>query len=296
MDSLIQKRNIPPQTPSIFAETASLALSHLSIGRAHYPPGGTFGPRLMKYWSLITVLKGHIKFNIDGQVFNAGPHTVFLSHPNGREFYECARSGVTEHTWVRFQLNGLPVELFDHLIHLPRPITLSEEIHARTLEVLRMTGGDQIRHTEQAQAMSLLLFWRYVAEAERVQRGKQVTPAVLAVNLAQEYIHDHIFDTLTVSEIASGAAISPSQLTRLFRAKLSLTPMAYVWKVRTQRGIEMLQNTGLSIGLIAHQCGFKSQAHFTRRIKKQTGIAPGEIRERADQLVSRATNNRQSMS
>ncbi|MFK7800077.1 MAG: helix-turn-helix domain-containing protein [Anaerolineae bacterium] len=284
---MTQTRNIPPQNPTIFAETASLTLSHLSIGRAHYPPGGTFGPRMMKYWSLITVLKGHIKFTIDRQVFNVGPHTVFLSRPNAREYYECARSGVTEHTWVRFQLNGLTDRFLNHLTALPRPITLSEEIHARTLEVMRLTGGDQMRHAEQAQAMSLLLFWRYVAEAERVQRGKQVTPAVLAVNLAQEYIHDHMFDPLTVAEIAAGAAISPSQLTRLFRAKLNLTPMAYVWKVRTQQGIEMLQNTGLSIGLIAHQCGFKSQAHFTRRIKKQTGIAPGEIRERADQLISR---------
>ena len=33
-----------------------------------------------------------------------------------------------------------------------------------------------------------------------------------------------MFDPLTVSEIAAGAAISPSQLTRLFRAKLNLTP------------------------------------------------------------------------
>lgn len=287
---MTQTRNIPPQSPAIFAETASLALSHLSIGRAYYPAGGTFGPRMMKYWSLITVLKGHIKLTVDRQVFNLGPHTVFLSHPNAREYYECARSGVTEHTWVRFQLNGMSDRFLNHLTSLPRPITLSEEIHARTLEVMRLTGGDQMRHAEQAQAMSLFLFWRYVAEAERVQRGKQITPAVLAVNLAQEYIHDHMFDPLTVAEIAAGAAISPSQLTRLFRAKLNLTPMAYVWKVRTQQGIEMLQNTGLSIGLIAHQCGFKSQAHFTRRIKKQTGIAPGEIRERADQLMSRANN------
>lgn len=285
---MTQTRNIPPQDPTIFAETASLTLSHLSIGRAHYPPGGTFGPRLMKYWSLITVLKGHIQFNIDGQRFNAGPQTIFLSHPDHREFYECARSGVTEHTWVRFQLNGMSSKLFKQLTGLPRPITLSEEMHRRTLALLRLTGGDQMRHTEQAQALSLYIFWRYVAEAERVQRGKQPTPAVLAVNLAQEYIHDHIFDPLTVAQIAAGASISPSQLTRLFRSKLNLTPMAYVWQVRTQRGIELLQNTGLSIGLIAHQCGFKSQAHFTRRIKRETGIAPGEIRARADQVTGKA--------
>lgn len=282
---MTQKRNIPPQKPTIFAETVSLSVSHLSIGRAHYPPGGTFGPRQMKYWSLITVLKGHIKFVVDGQTYNAGPHTAFLSHPNTREFYECARSGETEHTWVRFQLNGLTQQMVDRFVNLPRPINLSERFHSKTLEVLHLTGGDHMRHTEQAQAMALFLFWAYVADAEQIQRGKQAPPAVLAVNLAQEYIHNHLFDPLTVQDIAVGAAISPSQLTRLFRAKLDLTPMAYVWMVRTQQGIELLQNTGLSIGHIAHQCGFKSQAHFTRRIKKHTGVAPGEIRERADRLA-----------
>ncbi|MEM8857862.1 MAG: AraC family transcriptional regulator [Chloroflexota bacterium] len=283
---MTQKRNIPPQKPTIFAENASLSLSHLSIGRAHYPPGGTFGPRQMKYWSLITVLKGHVKFLVDGQTYNAGPHTAFLSHPGTREFYECARSGETEHTWVRFQLNGMTQIMYEQFLSLPRPITLSEKFHSRTLEVLRLTGGDHLRHTEQAQAMALNLFWLYVADAEQIQRGKQAPPAVLAVNLAQEYIHNNLFDPLTVADIAAGAAISPSQLTRLFRSKLDLTPMAYVWMVRTQHGIELLQNTGLSIGMIAHQCGFKSQAHFTRRIKKQTGLAPGEIRERADRMMS----------
>lgn len=285
MPNLIQKRNIPPQQPSIYAETASLNVSHLSIGRAHYPPGGTFGPRQMKFWSLITVLKGHVKFNVDGQTYHAGTHTAFLSHPGTKEYYECARSGETEHTWVRFQLNGLSRQQYDRFVALPRPIMLSEEIHARTLEVLRLTGGDHLRHTEQAQAMALYLFWRYVSEAERLQRGKQVSLAVLAVNLAQDFIHEHIFEPITVADIALHASISPSQLTRLFRSKVGQTPMSYVWQVRTQRGIELLQNTGLSIGLIAHQCGFKSQAHFTRRIKKQTGVAPGELRERADRMM-----------
>lgn len=282
---MIKKRNIPPQAPKIFAETASLGVSHLSIGEAHYPAGGTFGPRHMKYWSLITVRKGRIKFVVDGKTFHAEPRTAFLSHPNTKEFYECSPGGETEHTWVRFQLNGVTSEMMEHFLALPRPIPLSEEFHARTLAILRLTGGDHLRHKEQAQAMALALFWRYVAEAERVKQGKQAPPAVLAVNLAQEYVHNHLYDPLTVADIALGASISPSQLTRLFRSKLDMTPMAYVWQVRTQRGIELLQNTGLSIGLIAHQCGFKSQAHFTRRVKKYSGYAPGEIREHADSLA-----------
>ena len=288
---MIQKRNIPPQPPTILAENVSLSVSHLSIGQAHYPPGGTFGPRNMRYWSLITVRKGHIKFVVDGKSYSAGTRTAFLSHPNTTEFYECSRGGETEHTWVRFQLNGVTEDQISHFLSLPRPIPLSEEFHASTLALLHFSGGEHMRHKEQAQAMALALFWRYIAEAERVKQGKQAPPAVLAVNLAQEYIHTHLYDPLTVADIAVGAAISPSQLTRLFRSKLNMTPMAYVWQVRTQRGIELLQNTGLSIGLIAHQCGFKSQAHFTRRIKKYSGYAPGEIREHADSLIQAAGVN-----
>ena len=94
-------------------------------------------------------------------------------------------------------------------------------------------------------------------------------------------MHAHLAEPLTLDMIAMAAAVSPSHLIRLFRQQLNTTPMAYLWERRVGQGIDLLRQTGLSVGEIAKRCGFQTSYHFSRRVRQATGLSPLEVRQQA---------------
>jgi AraC-like DNA-binding protein len=54
-----------------------------------------------------------------------------------------------------------------------------------------------------------------------------------------------------------------------------------VWSRRVDAGVELLAGTGLPVGVIAERCGFRTSFHFSRRVRRATGLAPTELRRRA---------------
>lgn len=245
-----------------------------------YPPGGAFGPRRQNYWVLVMIHTGSLAASIDGELHHAAENTVFLFHPHHTEYLEFSANQETVHTWVRFHLAGVSQALHRHLVSLPRPIPMSARMLETTQHALGLHHGPRLRHNELSQALALYLFWLYVDEAERIREGQAGSAANLTVIRAKEFIHAHLFDPLTAPLIAGAASISVSQLTRLFHREVAVAPMEYVWRLRTHRGLNLLKNTGLPVGVIAHQCGFKSQAHFARRVTQATGLSPRQVRQR----------------
>jgi AraC family transcriptional regulator of arabinose operon len=125
-------------------------------------------------------------------------------------------------------------------------------------------------------ALGASMVWRYVAEA----RAAVAAPSA-PVEAARRHIADHVAEPLSLRTIAAAAGVAPAHLSRLFRAHLATTPMAYVWDRRVDAGVELLTGTGLPVGAIAERCGFRTSFHFARRVRRATGATPTEIRRRA---------------
>jgi AraC family transcriptional regulator of arabinose operon len=87
-------------------------------------------------------------------------------------------------------------------------------------------------------------------------------------------------EELTLGQIADHVAICPEYLIRVFQRELKTTPVAYLWQKRVARGIDLLENSGLSISIIAERCGFKTRNHFSRRIQEAVGISPKNVRRK----------------
>jgi AraC family transcriptional regulator of arabinose operon len=116
-----------------------------------------------------------------------------------------------------------------------------------------------------------------LVEMEQAQQG---SPGYALVHFAQRYIEQNLAEALDLSQIAAATGVTPQYLTRLFRRELHITPMRYLWQLRTQRGVELLEDTGLSISEIADRVGFQSPFHFSRLVRQQHGCGPRELRQR----------------
>ena len=85
--------------------------------------------------------------------------------------------------------------------------------------------------------------------------------------------------TIMIDDIARSMDTSVRTLQReLYRVNTDFRSLTNT--VRTQRAIELLQYSGLSITNISEDLGYSSPAGFTRAFQKATGYGPREFRDR----------------
>ena len=100
---------------------------------------------------------------------------------------------------------------------------------------------------------------------ERIQRGI----AFIEVNL---------FARPSLAAIAAHAGVSPWHFHRVFVAVTGETPATYVWKRQLAEICRRLVGTRQPIVDLALECGFESQATFTRAFTRHVGVSPARYR------------------
>jgi AraC family transcriptional regulator of arabinose operon len=173
----------------------------------------------------------------------------------------------------------MPADLVGRLQRLPWPLPLSSAMNTMMRDALTLRQATLSTADAMQRALGMQMLWRYLGEGERLLAGG--TGAHPAIERAQYFIQSHLNEPIALEDIAEAAAVSPAHLIRLFRDETATTPMAWVWQQRVRRGVELLESTGLPVGLIAQQCGFQTSHHFSRRVRGTTGLAPSAIRQRA---------------
>ncbi|VAW83996.1 HTH-type transcriptional regulator glxA, partial [hydrothermal vent metagenome] len=100
----------------------------------------------------------------------------------------------------------------------------------------------------------------------------------LPVILTIEAMIDHIADTLSLDQLAGFAQVSPRQLNRLFKAKLSETTMNFYRNLRLEKARNLLLQTTLSSTEIALATGFANSAHFSSAFRATFNQPPSSCR------------------
>lgn len=90
----------------------------------------------------------------------------------------------------------------------------------------------------------------------------------------------------TVAQMTALAKVSRTQLMRLFKQQLNISPHAFVSKMRLHKAAMLLKSQQASVLNIALSCGFGSETHFGKAFKKYYGITPNQYRKQ-----SRTENN-----
>ena len=89
------------------------------------------------------------------------------------------------------------------------------------------------------------------------------------IRRAIDHIEANIAKTLSVAEIASVAAMSPSHFARSFKSATGEAVWAFVVRRRTERAREMLSRTDLPQAIVARRCGFADAPHMRRALRRR---------------------------
>jgi AraC family transcriptional regulator len=95
---------------------------------------------------------------------------------------------------------------------------------------------------------------------------------------ALDFVETHLFEELPLGALAARAGWSPWHFHRLFVAIVGRTPADYVRRRRFAEICHRLASATEPLVEIALDCGFESQASFTRAFTRQLGTPPGRFR------------------
>lgn len=97
-----------------------------------------------------------------------------------------------------------------------------------------------------------------------------------AVRRIRHFIDEHFAASISLSELAGVANLSPFHLHHVFRKQTGMPPHAYQTQVRINQAKQlMLKRWPLS--QIAAAVGFADQSHFTRHFRRLVGLTPGQF-------------------
>jgi AraC family L-rhamnose operon regulatory protein RhaS len=137
----------------------------------------------------------------------------------------------------------------------------------------------QNRHTRQlVDYIGLSLFAEFLEDAAQQTAGATMD---ITVTRAMRFLAEHLAERDCLQKTHHAVGVSRNTLIKRFHHDLKTTPARYLWRLRTERGIKLLAETGHTINEIAFQCGFQSPFHFSRLVRKLQGFSPREVRRRA---------------
>lgn len=95
---------------------------------------------------------------------------------------------------------------------------------------------------------------------------------------AQQWLQEHLDQSVSIEKLAASLQCSHRTLTRRFRAAIGQTPSAYLRSQRLSVARELLRTTNLSVGEVAWQVGLHDVSYFTSLFQKHVGQTPGRYR------------------
>jgi AraC-like DNA-binding protein len=104
--------------------------------------------------------------------------------------------------------------------------------------------------------------------------GTSITREDTKLITAMRFIEGNAGRSLSVADIASEVAMSPSHFAHRFRTCFGVSPMRYRKQVRLEKARLLLLNETATVSMAASGAGYASDAHFTRDFKQLFGLSP----------------------
>lgn len=102
----------------------------------------------------------------------------------------------------------------------------------------------------------------------------------LSVLKIEKYVEEHLFEKISLSDIAADCFYNPSYFSRKFKSYFGKNLGSYVREKRLLAAARLLSETSRPTADIAEECGFSDRAQFYKTFKAEFGCTPSEYRKK----------------
>lgn len=239
---------------------------------------------------------GHV--NSDGSDYDLDNCTLFFNLPGQIIFWEIPRDWQGYYCCIDESFYTVQPDGFTRLFDYPFFQGYTPGVHLRREEadeVLHQLGRihraytrrDTYRELTLKTELALLLihclhYHQRQQDDRRARHDKERLSSRFKL-----VVHEHLTglrlgsnrQALSVKDCAAQLFVTPQYLAEVIRRELDTTPTAYLNRCLVQEARKLLRATPLSVGEIATQLGFSSNAYFSRLFSKYTGCSPTQYRK-----------------
>jgi AraC-like DNA-binding protein len=262
-----------------------MELGRSGHGLVVYPPGATFGPRVLHDFEFVWILNGEVTYEADGQAHACPPGSLVLGRPGTRESYRWDARRQTRHAYVHFQLGPADLAGLPPLTSWPRVRTLPEGDVARPLfrHLIWLLDEERTEWAPLIGGAVLHLLRCFVSGALHSRsegRLELPVPVEKALRVVQAQWAQGRLVSPPLATLARAAGVSQVHLCRLFRQALGHGPIAALRMLRLDRAAALLERSNLQVQEIAELTGFDNPFHFSRSFRELYGVSPRAYRGR----------------
>lgn len=259
------------------------ATENVAIGEVRYQPGGSCGPRIQTHHLLVLLHSGSCRVTINGERRSLSAGVVYLFQAGHHEYWNFSSDLETHHSWCAIRPTSLPT-VMQQAVQDSRDSAPASAVWKQLLATaLELRDQRSPAATWEIDFIGLALLAEFLNNSAR-DAESDPSDEIVSKTIGYMRAHLHEEDCLSGAQAAAGA--SRNVVIRRFQSTLQTTPSRFLWKLRTERGITMLRETGHNVTEIAYLCGFTNPFHFSRWVKKLQGLSPRDIRKAAWQTPS----------
>lgn len=123
------------------------------------------------------------------------------------------------------------------------------------------------------------LILEMIGETARQKNFRNLATPPRWLKEAQELIHQHFAEKLSLYGVANTIQVNPSHLARTFRKYYHCSIGEYVRRLRIEYAAREMLESDLSLAEIALASGFSDQSHFNHEFKRHMLITPTEYKK-----------------
>ena len=231
---------------------------------------------------LFLLVKSDAIFYINGKRNLVKKHSYVLLQPKTPCMYQGAKENY-EDDWFFFNMTEEDkTELLERGIVFDTPVFLgiTEEISSLIHQISYNHFSADINHEEIKILLTSVLFLKTAQQAK--SKIIQSPDALASKNDKLTYLRTRLFEEPAlfsgIDEMAAYMNLSRSGFQHLYSHTFGVSVIHDVIKGRIEKAKSLLSRTNFSITEISTKCGYKSEFHFMRQFKKETGLTPTEFR------------------
>lgn len=172
---------------------------------------------------------------------------------------EANRAGVLPYTLVlsgydefRYCQQALRLGARDYLL---KPVRSSDVLHMLNEAADTLFGKETVFQTELSKEKNKL------------------------AELAKEYVQEHYFEKIALTDVADKIGVTPGYLSTLFQKQYEKGFIDFLNEVRIERACTYLHQNYLKTYEIAYKVGFNDEKYFSKVFKKIKGCSPSEYKK-----------------
>jgi AraC-like DNA-binding protein len=250
--------------------TLTDVVCRLPPGRGHAHEAG--------HHAIVLVRRGCFVRTADAVSAVLDPTRAYCINPGQEQRYDHPHAGGDDCTSVRLEPGLLASAWGGDPVLPPGPVPSSPQVDMEHRLLVAAAQRDEPADALHERALSLLAAVLGQVDPARVGSGRPAT------SRARRALVDGAREALAVDpdrslvDLAAALGVSPTHLSRLFRAATGHTIARHRMRLRARAALDRLAGGEHELARLAADLGFADQSHLCRVIRSETGHTPSSLR------------------